>query len=519
MTRKQILNSLQYLDNIDWLETKKRFGYVESTKLSNKRVVYKCPSCSRLFEITYKEIKRKSQPGCKECALAAVRQQINESIKANYIEHPELIQQIATRAKRDWDGVKTKVAEGVKRIWQRPDFVEKKRQECISRNKIIWSEENRATTIQKIRDAFTPEQLLKSSDNSLANWRDPSYAQKIADYWDDSNRQKTSQASKKMWMRAGHRDKMAVIRITQPRTSSIQEILYSILDDLGIQYYREYSNKPADKECLVGPYTFDCVIPRGNKTTLLIECQGNYWHSISGRCVRDEQKASYISNNLSAQYELKCLWEHEFSCKDKIIETLKYWLGISAIEQIDFNFNDISIKLAPPADYKPLLGKYHYLPNAGRGGIAYGAYLKNELIAVCVFSPLIRQNISIQDYAKNEVRELSRLCLHPKYRKKNFLSWFVSSCLRLLDKKYRCIISYCDTTYNHTGAIYKACNFILDSEVPPDYWYVSTDGWIMHKRTLYGHAIKMSMTESQYAELNNYHRVYGEKKLRFIYSR
>lgn len=513
-------NSIQYLENIEWSETEIRFGYTkETTKLSNKRVIYKCPSCNKLFEIIYKEIKRKSQPGCKECALAAVRLQINNSIKTNYIEHPELIQQITTRAKRDWGNVKEKIAEGIKRAWQRPDFVEKKKQECISRNKLLWSDENREAHIQKIRDAFTEEQLAKSSANSIANWTNPSYVQKIADYWDDSNRLKVSQASKRMWMRSGHKEKMAIVRSAQPRTSSIQDILYSILNDLGVKYYREYNNGPTDKECVIGPWIFDCVVPRENKTSLLIECQGSYWHSISDKCIRDEQKASYISNNLSDKYGLKYLWEHEFSCKSKILETLKYWLDINTLEQIDFGFNDISIKIAPPADYKPLLGKYHYLPNAGRGGIVYGAYLQDEIIAVCVFSPLIRQNITIQDYSKNEVRELSRLCLHPKYRKKNFLSWFISRCLRLLDKKYKCVISYCDTTFNHTGAIYKACNFKMDKEVPPDYWYISNDGWVMHKRTLYGHAVKMSMTESEYAELNNYHRVFGKKKLRFVFNR
>jgi hypothetical protein len=43
-------------------------------------------------------------------------------------------------------------------------------------------------------------------------------------------------------------------------------------------------------------------------------------------------------------------------------------------------------------------------------------------------------------------RVISRLCLHPKYRKKNFLSWFISRCLWQLDKKFKCVISYCDTT-------------------------------------------------------------------------
>jgi len=92
----------------------------------------------------------------------------------------------------------------------------------------------------------------------------------------------------------------------------------------------------------------------------------------------------------------------------------------------------------------------------------------------------------------------------------------VSRCIKKLNPKYTTIISYCDTTFNHDGATYKACNFKLDGEVKPDYWYVDEDGWVMHKKTLYNHAIKMGMKEKDYAELNKYKKAYGDKKLRFL---
>ena len=59
--------------------------------------------------------------------------------------------------------------------------------------------------------------------------------------------------------------------------------------------------------------------------------------------------------------------------------------------------------------------------------------------------------------------------------------------MKQLNSKYKLIISYCDTTFNHDGAVYKAANFILDGEVKPDYWYVDEGGWVMHKKTLYSH--------------------------------
>jgi GNAT superfamily N-acetyltransferase len=199
-----------------------------------------------------------------------------------------------------------------------------------------------------------------------------------------------------------------------------------------------------------------------------------------------------------------------------VAELIKYWLGITELEVADFDFGAVEIKTCTADDYKLLLSKYHYLPNAGRGGIAYGAYLNGVLIAVCIFSPMVRQNLPWDN--KNS-RELSRLCIHPRHQKKNFASWFVSRCIHHLDPKYKTIISYCDTTFNHDGAIYKACNFSYDGDVPADYWYASDDGWIMHKKTLYGHAKKMSMTEADFADLHGYKKIYGRKKLRFIYER
>jgi len=50
-------------------------------------------------------------------------------------------------------------------------------------------------------------------------------------------------------------------------------------------------------------------------------------------------------------------------------------------------------------------------------------------------------------------------------------------------------------------------------------WYVSEDGWVIHKKTLYEHAVKMGLKEKEYANLKEYKRVYGKKKLRFIYKR
>lgn len=330
-------------------------------------------------------------------------------------------------------------------------------------------------------------------------------------------RQKLSKGSKKLWEDGRYRTIQSEKRANQISIiSSIQAILYSILDDLGVQYYREYKDRPNDPETVIGPYNFDCAIPRLGKPTLLIECNGDYWHSLEKAVKKDRQKQSYINNNLVGQYELKYLWEHEFKCPNKVSELLKYWLGITEVQVEAFELSDVKVKEIEVKQANELLEKYHYLSGCGRGGKIYGAFIDERLVAVCSFSSMIRQNLPFDN---KTTKELSRFCIHPNYQKRNFGSWLISRCIKMLPNEIKTIISYCDTTFNHDGALYKASNFKLDGVVRPDYWYVNEDKWVMHKKTLYDHAKKMSMTEVDFAAKHGYKRVYGTEKFRFIFKR
>ena len=135
---------------------------------------------------------------------------------------------------------------------------------------------------------------------------------------------------------------LASIKSQNGKISSIQMTLYSILDDLGVTYEREY--------CL-GPYAFDCRIHG-----LLLECNGDYWHSLPKNVARDKAKQSFIER-YHQSYKLKTIWEHEFKNLDKVQGLLKYWLGLSTPEICDFSFDDVVIANAPAIDYKVLLSK------------------------------------------------------------------------------------------------------------------------------------------------------------------
>jgi very-short-patch-repair endonuclease len=305
-----------------------------------------------------------------------------------------------------------------------------------------------------------------------------------------------------------HRQSSAIARSKQiNQISSIQAMLYTFLDELGIEYIKE------SEQTRIGHYVFDCLVINGDKR-ILVECQGDYWHSLSKAEQNDRSKFTYI-NRYFPEYEIMYIWEHEFYCKDRVLDRLKLKLGLD-IETKAFSFSDLTIREINSTETKTFLDLYHYL-GKDRGGKAFGVFDGDLLVAAIVFSPPLRQNTAGQfNLIDGEVRELSRLCIHPSYHKKNFASWFIKRALKQIDCKL--VVAYADTTVGHDGGIYKASNFKLHHTVPADYWYVDISGYVMHKRTLYGRAMKQKMTEAEFAEAKGYMKKYGGEKLCFTYS-
>ena len=363
------------------------------------------------------------------------------------------------------------------------------------------------------------------------NWKKPEYREKVLAIWSDPLYKDLfikdcSIRTKEMWTRPAYREKMrliwenevfrqrmAIARANMPRISSLQVRLYELLEMFGVKFCKE------GVETVIGPYTFDCLVPKQGsmQKDLLIECHGEYFHNKEVVKSRDKSKLTYI-NEYFPDFEVRVLWEQWFCFRGKVESQLREWLGlVEPIEQVDFSFEDVVIGNPSYKDSVDFLSKYHYLYTCPRGSLYYGAYLKSELVAVCLLSPPVRQNIasSIKMGLKSsDVLELSRFCIHPKFHKRNFASWFLSRVLRIQDKV---IFSYSDSTVGHDGGIYKATGFVMDRVVDPDYWYVDGEGWVVHKRTLYGRAIRMSMVEREYAEKHGFRKVFGGVKYRFVW--
>lgn len=391
--------------------------------------------------------------------------------------------------------------------------------------------------------ALDPEYKKKQSDGIRKKYLDINYKNKISKLFKSYNldtaiiakrretfdetlattdlRQKMSERSQKLWSndkfresvlfgmnKEDVRNKMAITRQKQPRISNLENILSKILSDTNIKY---------ERNVYIWPYQWDFLIQRGNSKPLLIEVNGDYWHRKVPHVIKnDKSKRTYFENNLFDKYDLKYLWEHEFLCHEKIVDKIKYWVGINNIE---FNMNDVKLLIINDNndDVKVFLNSYHYLGN--KPGFKIGGFLDGKLIAVSVFSHLVRQESATREgFTYQEVLELSRFCIAAGYHQKNFASWMLSRCVKLVfeNKPIKALIAFSDTTISHFGTIYKATNWCECGHVPADYWYIDKEGHYMHKKTLYNHAVKMAMKEAEFAEKYGYEKVTGMEKIKFI---
>jgi len=111
-------------------------------------------------------------------------------------------------------------------------------------------------------------------------------------------------------------------------------------------------------------------------------------------------------------------------------------------------------------EYVEWFKKKHYAKRLPSVSYAYGLYKDNFLIGICSYGrPIAHQLIkyAFDGSYQNNFLELNRLVVDDGL-KKNVLSYFVSQTLKRLPKP-NVIVSYADTSLNHHGYIYQACNF------------------------------------------------------------
>ncbi len=436
-------------------------------------------------------------------------------------------EELSISARKNWELNRDALIAGLTAAANTPERLAKSSEIA----KKMWQDHEHAEKIRlaSIENWKNPDYRLRHQAATKAACNTPEFIQFWVDYWEEhydemiakmhspeaiakrvESYKKTaatpefkahkSAASKKLWESEAFRVSVMKALADQPRISSLQLQLYQYLESLGADFDRE------GPETLIAWYAFDCKVRCGNKT-ILIECQGDYWHSVPAQVIRDRQKFTYISNYFP-DHEVMYLWEHEFKCKEAIINKLSQKLGLT-IDQVDFDFSELRIELAEAKEIRGFLDSFHYL-QSGRSGINVVAKLNGYIVGAVVYSKPIRNNMGY-DY------ELARLCIHPLYHKHNFATWLIAKSMRFIKPNLK-IVAYSDSTVGHVGTVYKASNFKLDHIVEPDYWYVDKDGFVMSKKVMYNHAKKMSSTEAEFAALKGYAKKFGGPKSCYTYT-
>lgn len=535
----------KYLKYLDLEETKNRFGCPTGQR---SMVVVICNQCQSLSEITLKALRQSllhkshSNYFCIKCRAknnwteirkqkqsviskklwnnSKFRNHQSETLKA-FWKKPEnklMKQSIINRLWAD-ESYRQKVSKAVVEKWKDQEY--QKKQSLKSQK--LWNDPNFIDRVTESNRVTWADEKLREYNRQQAFqlWANPEYRQRVID---SINRVShlISESSKSLWNNPVYKEKMAKVRaefLKSGKDSIIERISQQLLGTLDIKYERHYH---------LGPYEFDLFIPDHN---LLVECQGEYWHSLETAKRNDASKFTYVDTYFP-QLSILYLYENDFLNPGLVKQKLIKQLFKTEYEEklCNFSFKNLLIKELSVKDKlvhsfysapEEFLQSFHYAGFGRSAKVIYGAYLDDQLIAVCKFAGVVRKEVATSmEIITSEVLELDRFCIHPQYQKKNFASWFITKCSKLVFESLnlKCLVSFADTTYGHSGIIYKAAGWKEIGKVKPSYHYINDQGWVIHKKTLYNHAVKMGKIESVYAKENGYFKVYGKEKIKFILS-
>jgi len=90
----------------------------------------------------------------------------------------------------------------------------------------------------------------------------------------------------------------------QTNPSSIEKMIWKVLDKFNVKYKIQHR---------IGKWYVDIFIPNRK---LIIECNGDYWHSLPNRIKRDKELQKYCNKN---NYKLAWIWENEIRKNPKLV--------------------------------------------------------------------------------------------------------------------------------------------------------------------------------------------------------
>ncbi len=126
------------------------------------------------------------------------------------------------------------------------------------------------------------------------------------------------------------------------------------------------------------------------------------------------------------------------------------------------NNNMYTVRQINNKDTKPFILYKHYAKRMPSISYSFGLFINGDLKGVCTFGQpagaCLSKGLFGGGYIK-QIIELNRLFIDDDVDLHCAASRLVSSSIKLLRNNI-CIVSFADSTMNHVGTVYKACNFI-----------------------------------------------------------
>lgn len=434
-----------------------------------------CRSCGNPYPSKVVNWLRSNSRRCFSCVNLDPERREKLSIAASAYErspHSEVTKaKMSASAKATWDEGRQHTGHVIRDLHADPKW------------KADWLRKHLEADEQRVasRAKSMPEANEKRKNAMRRNWRDPAYRQRILQQFN---------------------------KYLKVRKPSELEVLYAkCLKWLDIPFIREFE---------VGPYALDFYIPSHK---LFVEIHGLKWHhpEITMRPDKlrtDKSKETYVKGRYP-DHTYKVIWEDEFSSTSSFAK-------LFPVAVHDFSLSDVVIDKDPDRyETHDFLQLFHYAEKGRLASRRIAAYLHGVMIGVVEISGTVRKEVATSmGFEAQEVKEISRFCLNPRYQKKNLGSWLLARSLEFVQEAYptvKAVVSFADETFGHSGTIYKAANFEFIGHVKPDYHYEKS-GARMHKRTFYSLASRLSLKEKDAREILGYTKVWGKQKSKFVYT-
>lgn len=165
---------------------------------------------------------------------------------------------------------------------------------------------------------------------------------------------------------------------------------------------------------------------------------------------------------------------------------------------------------------KNFIKERHYTKSCPPATYFFSIEGNDNIIGVCMFGRTARAGVQVP--GSRIIIELSRLCIVDG-SEPNTASAFISSCLNWLQENtnIESVVTFADPTEGHTGAVYKACNFLPFGSTSESYHYLAPSGERIDKRQVFNRAKRNGGTEGQQVVLENLVKVRELPKVKFAY--